>query len=176
MCNSVLIELIENLKKQDKSSLEALEQEFGGLICFFGKKLGGGDYPEELKTCLLEILCSINTENFKPDNSNALQRYIAASLRNRYIALSKEKQKYEKTNIGIFDDNLTYTVSLDERIMIKDMLNLLSKRQRDIITYRYIYGYSDIEISRFLNISRQAVNRLKLRAINTIREYYNIEQ
>ncbi len=172
MCNSVLIELVKNLKNGDKSSFETVNKEFIGLIVFFSKKIGGEDSLAELKAFLFELLIGIEPENFKYDNSQTLKRYIAVSLRNRYIALSKEKQKYEKTELGLLDDGIKYSASLEDRIMVKDMLRLLSEKQRLIVTYKYIYGYSDIEIADIMNISRQAVNRLKNRAISIIREYY----
>jgi RNA polymerase sigma factor (sigma-70 family) len=175
MCNSCIIELIEKLKKQDKSSLDILNREFGGLICYYAKRLGGEDYLAELRSALIEILYKINIQKFKRDDSDSINRYISVALRNKYIALSNKKQEYEKVKLGKVDDIYTYSVNFEERILVKDMLELLSSKQRQIITYKYIYGYSDIEISRFLNISRQAVNRLKIRAINTIREYYGIE-
>lgn len=175
MCNSCIIELIEKFKKQDKASFNMLNCEFEKLIFCYARKLGGEDYLEELRSALIRILYEINTERFKRDDSDSVKRYIAVVLRNKYIALSNEKQKYEKIELGRVEDIYTYTVKYDEHIMIKDMLNLLSNKQRQIITYKYIYGYSDIEIAKYLNISRQAVNRLKIRAINAIREYYGIE-
>lgn len=175
MCNSCIIELIENFKKQDKASFTALNSEFERLIYYYAARLGGEDYLAELQSFFIETLYTIDTKRFKSDETDTLKRYIAVALRNKYIALSAEKQEQEKTELGKTDEIYTYTVSFDERIMIKDMLGLLSSRQRQIITYKYIYGYSDIEISRFLNISRQAVNRLKTRAIRTIREHYGIE-
>lgn len=172
MCNSELIELIENLKKQDKSSFETINKEFIGLIFFFSKKLGGEDSVAELTAFLIEILHGIKTEDFMPDNSETLKRYIAVSLRNRYIALSREKQKYEKIDTGLLNDDIKYSASLEDRIMIKDMLNILSEKQRLIVTYKYIYGYSDVELAEALHISRQAVNRLKNRAISILRKNY----
>ncbi len=150
MCNSCLIELIEKFKKQDKSSLDTLNGEFWGLICCYAKRLGGEDYLEELRASFIEILYKINTKRFKRDDSDSVRRYIAVVLRNKYIALSNEKQEYEKIELGQVDDIYSYTVSFDERIMVKDMLGLLSHKQRQIITYKYIYGYSDIEISNHL--------------------------
>lgn len=172
MCNSVLIEIIKNLKNGDKSSFETINKEFIGLIVFFSKKIGGEDSLAELTAFLFELLLGIEPDNFKYDNSQTLKRYIAVSLRNRYIALSKEKQKYEKTELGLLDDGIKYSASLEDSIMIKDMLRLLSEKQRLIVTYKYIYGYSDIEIAEIMNISRQAVNRLKNRSISILREYY----
>ncbi len=175
MCNSCIIELIEKFKKQDKSSLGILNREFERLIYCYARRLGGEDYLEELRAAFIEILSNINTKKFKCDGSDSVKRYIAVVLRNRYIALSNEKQVYEKIALGKVDDIYSYTVPFDEQIMIKDMLGLLSPKQRQIITYKYIYGYSDIEISEFFNISRQAVNRLKTRAIKAMREYYGIK-
>ena len=69
-------------------------------------------------------------------------------------------------------EDLTCDSSAEMLLSVEDMLNCLSQKQKLIMIYKYIYGYSDIEISMLLNISRQAVNRLKNRAITTLKEYY----
>ncbi len=45
--------------------------------------------------------------------------------------------------------------------------------QRTILEERYIKNYSDIEIANKLNISRQAVNKTKNKALENLRTYMN---
>ncbi len=60
----------------------------------------------------------------------------------------------------------------DQSDLENDCFLFLTEQQRKIIVYRYIYGYSIQEISDKLNVSRQAVNRTKNRAIKIIRSVY----
>lgn len=60
---------------------------------------------------------------------------------------------------------------LDNYAALREGMKLLSKRQRQTITLRYIHGYSDAEIADRLGITRQAVNRLERKGLSILREY-----
>jgi DNA-directed RNA polymerase specialized sigma24 family protein len=45
---------------------------------------------------------------------------------------------------------------------------VLSEKQRIVVIAKFVSGYSDVEIAKFLNISRQAVNKLLRRALKTL--------
>ena len=49
------------------------------------------------------------------------------------------------------------------------MLGTLSKKQRDVIIYKYFMNFTDVEIAEVMGISRQAVNRIKNRGLETLR-------
>ena len=50
------------------------------------------------------------------------------------------------------------------------LMGLLTETQRNVITKRFICGYSDIEIARDLGISRQAVNKAKRNALKSMKK------
>ncbi|MBP3600410.1 MAG: sigma-70 family RNA polymerase sigma factor [Clostridia bacterium] len=172
MNNAELLRLIEKFRKRDMLAFSAIYAEFERLIIFYSCKSGGEDYIQELTIFLIELLYSIKTEKFKKDGSLCLKKYIAVAIRNKYITLCREALKYESHLAQAEEKDFGYYSSAEERILIKDILKKLSPRQRMVIKYKYIYGYSDIELSCLLNISRQAVNRLKNRAITALKEYY----
>jgi DNA-directed RNA polymerase specialized sigma24 family protein len=43
-----------------------------------------------------------------------------------------------------------------------------------VLKSKYIYGYNDIEISKMMGTTRQAVNGIKRRAFEILRAYYNL--
>lgn len=172
MNNKILVPLIIRFKNRDMSAFSEIYEAFKDLINFYSKRLGGEDYNQELTVFLLELLYEIELSRFKSDASDGLNRYIAVSIRNRYYAISKENQQYNSLLHNGDINDLYCCSSADAKLLLKEMLKILSKRQRDIIIYKYIYGYSDVELGDLLNISRQAVNRLKNRAIDSMYEYY----
>lgn len=176
MCNLILITLIKNFKNRDMTAFTQIYEQFEGLILFYARKLGGEDYAQELTLFLLELLYSIKPESFNADHSIGIKKYISVCIRNKYIALSKEKQKYTSITNAALENDFCCASSAESFVAVEDMLNCLSPRQKLIMIYKYIYGYSDIEISMLLDISRQAVNRLKNRAITLLREYYIEEE
>ena len=55
---------------------------------------------------------------------------------------------------------------------IRRLTEHLSEIQRQVISLKYWYGYSEVDIAQMLHITRQAVNRTKNRAINELRKLY----
>ena len=49
--------------------------------------------------------------------------------------------------------------------------NLLTPRERKIISLYYLVGYTDEEISKFYGISRQIITRLRGKGINKLKKY-----
>ncbi len=175
MCNSLLKSLIKKFREQDMSSFTIIYDEFKRLIYHYSGRLGDDDSVQELTVFLVELLYSIDIDLFKSDTTDGLRRYIAVCLKNRYIALSREFQKLRAMSFELFDYSAGTEIS-DDMLIISEALNILTTRQKAIIIYKYIYCYSDTEIAKMLNTSRQAVNRLKNRAFVTLRQFYGLPQ
>ncbi len=171
MENVLLKKLIINFRKGDMQAFTSIYSGFEKLIDYYSNKIGDEDSRQELIIFFIETLYNTELSVFGDDRKDGLNRYISVSIRNKYISLSKKRQNENLCFMPFYDYYACYQDNIDI-IFIKEMLNRLSYKQRAIIVYKYIYGYSDIELSRILGVSRQAVNRLKNRAIETIREMY----
>ena len=62
-------------------------------------------------------------------------------------------------------------IGLDSELLIYDMFKNLTKKERQVIEYKFLVGKSDSEIGEMLNISRQAINKTKNRALNKLKEF-----
>ena len=51
---------------------------------------------------------------------------------------------------------------------LEESYDLLTKRERKVITLYYLEGYKDEEIARFSGISQQAVNKSRKKGINKL--------
>jgi len=172
MENITLLKLIKRFRSGEMEAYTAVYNSYKDLIRFFSCKIGDEDSAQELNVFLLELLYSLDTEKFLPDLSDSINRYIAVCLRNKYIALSKENQVYTEMTALLDEQKILCTNSAYSACFIKESLNFLPVRQRTVILYRYVYGYSDNEIAQLLNISRQAVFKLRNRALATLRKLY----
>lgn len=172
MNNCILKPYIESFKNQKTEIFPDILRIFKHLIDHYAKLLGNDDGRQELILFFVELLFSIDTEKFTSDSSNSLSRYIAVSLRNKYIELSKRNAKYEKSHLPIFDNCFGIEYEIEFRFETADMLKFLSKKQQDVIICKYFYNYSDAEISKLMGISRQSVNNLKNRALEALRQFY----
>ena len=172
MSNSLLKPLIISFRRGDMSSFAIIYEQFKKLIFYYGKKLEDEDTVQELNIFLLELLYDIDISMFPCNNQDGIQRYIAVALKNEFLKICKQNSKYHKLCCKDYIREFSECCSYDD-LFIKEALANLSEKQRLIIIYKYIYDYSDIEISDELNISRQAVNRLKNRALRELKTYYS---
>lgn len=167
MTNLRLIKLISEFKSGNMNSFPIIYDAFKKLILFYSAKLGDEDALCELNLFFIELLYSLDLDKFPCDFSDGLSRYIAVGLKNKYLKISKLNQKYKFVSLNLFDESAYYDEYYTNELL--EAIKLLSPKQGAVIILKYIYGYSDFEISVNLNISRQAVNRLKNRALSVLK-------
>jgi RNA polymerase sigma factor (sigma-70 family) len=143
------------------------------------------DCKQDLLLFLFELITNIDVSKFPADSSNGLNRYISVCLRNKYIELQNknrneynycfltkeetvEKRIIEKSYMqSDFQINIEFEIS--KNLEMEEALNLLSPKQKNVIIFKYLYGFNDVEIGEMFNISRMAVNKLKNRAFETLK-------
>ena len=126
--------------------------------------------PQRSFRSFFSNLCINWISRFIGAKGDELSHYIAVCLRNKYIAFSCQNENFKKVSRWAPSET-TFAEDFSKRTFLKDALKYLTPKQRTVITLKYIYDYSDAEIALNLNISRQAVNRIKNRAIEVLREY-----
>lgn len=168
MVNNGLKNKVKNFKAGNKAEFSGIFAEFERLIHFYTNRVGLEDTFQELTLALIEVLADCNPARFASDE--ALRRYIAVCIRNRYILFSKHCCFSDRSLEDC--DPADCDTEKAETQFLEDALERLSDKQRLVVVYKYLYGYSDEEISAFLRITRQAVNRLKIRAMEQLRFYY----
>lgn len=172
MCNRCLKTLIERFKKQDMTVFEPLYDVFKRLIMFYSKKLYYDDAAGDLTLFFIELLYQLDLSKFMADDSISIKKYIAVAIRNQYISLSVNKDRHSNLSNKLYENSDGYLPNFEDRYSLVESIKGLSEKQKMIIVYKYIYGYSDFEIAILLGISRQAVNRLKNRALISLREVF----
>lgn len=169
-----LMKLLDFFGGGDMGAFPLIYSEFEKLIRFYALKLQREDAVQEFTVFLLELLWKLTVESYGFRNSEEIKRYIAVSIRNKYIALSKAEQR-QRVEMNFFENMAYTTASLADDfgdLAVNDALSGLTPKQREMIILKYIFNYTDCEIAQRLNITRQAVNRLKNRAIHTLKQYY----
>lgn len=175
MSNNLLKPLIEKFKKQDMSAFPIVYEEFKKLIGFYSYKLGYDDAIQDLSLHLIETLYNIDLSNFSCEDTLGLKKYIAVSLRNKYISLSIENAKYKRCSDALYENLSSDFQNYDDKVFLLECLDILSDKQKVILIYKFVYGYSDLEIANSLDITRQAVNRIKNRGLLTLRNFLEEE-
>lgn len=151
---------------REQNILQAL-MNFQPLIKKYVRELNYDGAETDLIIALIQILDKMPELKQKP----LIVSYIARSLRNEYIRLSKKTGLIMKME-GPLDVNLVENkkgVDLDLKIDIQNSLRYLTKKQRRVIELVFFLEYSDAEIARAEKISRQAVFNLKKKAFEYLR-------
>ena len=174
MTNRELLPLLREIKQQKMARFNEVFSVFERLLACFRYRLGDDDAMQELTLFLLELIYAIDTDQFAEDDSEALKRYIAVALRNRYILLSKQRDLYRRMSNEL-NDGFGESPLSEEQIVLKHALRRLPEKQRLVIVYRYYYGYSIEEIADMLAITRQGANQLKNRGLATLKKYCAFE-
>ncbi len=169
MQNCLLKPLILKIKEQDMTAFPLVFDEFKRLINFYGAKLCYEDAASELTLFLIELLYEINITRFPDDNGEDIHKYIAASIKNKYIALSRAKLQNTIFENELWEECCGYVEDFDNSFCFAQGIGCLSGVQRRIILYHYVYGYSIAEIAKRMGITRQAVNRTKNQALVNLR-------
>lgn len=166
--------LINESQDNNKESILELITIFKPLIQKYSRKLNYDGADTDIIIFILEIIPNIPIhKNSNMQNDGYLVNYICHSVTHKFIYLSKKNHKILSmetelnTNIYI----TTYDEPLENNMYISYLLDKLSEMQRQIIEKIFIQDISENTISKQLNISRQAVNRTKNRALKILKTY-----
>lgn len=175
--NNKLYELVDKAKQGDKECILLIIEKFRPLVNKYSRYLNYDGADSDLIINLIEIVKNIpifKNEDMKKEE--CIVGYISNSLRYKYIKLSKkhshiyniETELTEGTMYGELNNSVESNV--ENRIVINNALDKLSKKQKYIIQKIFEYGYKDSEIARELNISRQAVYKTKKKVLEKLKK------
>ncbi|CCQ95363.1 DNA-directed RNA polymerase specialized sigma subunit, sigma24 homolog [[Clostridium] ultunense Esp] len=90
------------------------------------------------------------------------------------LILDKKMSDLEEENATELVDYLVARLGkhrgIEEDILLYEILSQLSSQQRMVITKVVLEGHSEREVAQQLGISKQAVNRIKQRAVRRLRD------
>lgn len=164
-------------ENDDDSLLLVLEQ-FTPLIKKYARKLSYDGAQTDLIIYFIELLKKIPL-NKQMKEDKYLLGYISTSIKNHYIKLNKSYYKILTNETKLNLDLTTPELIIDNfqndfienTIVLNLALSKLSECQKKIIIDKFFNQKTDIEISKELNISRQAINKTKNKALNNMRNY-----
>lgn len=172
----MLYDQIALAQNGDEFVMLALIEQFMPLITRYAKLLNTEDAFEEMRLVFIELIMELRLDKLRSHSDGVLVAYITKTIRTKYIA--KNKRRELEDNIVSWDDldeslrkKLEPSDSLfsGEEDFVKAIpLGVLNEREMDIISMIYLYGYTAAEIARTKNITRQAVNQIKLRALKKL--------
>lgn len=167
-------ELVRGVKRRDERALDALVEEYGGLIKSVVYRHLGGELRGE---CINDVLFSIwqNISKFNP-KKNSLKNWIGAVCKYKCIDY---KRKYLKERFAELDENIPSNqdadfelISKELREEIQSLLSALPLRDREIFRLRYLDGKTIEEISAVTGDSAAVLYNRLSRGRKSIRESF----
>lgn len=137
---------------------------------------------EIIKDCIQEVFTSLYKNRDRLITPENIKVYLFVSLKNCLIRTLYKESLYdhelpsqvqfslEPTVEEKFIDNEQYD---SQQKMIKDILALLTPRQKEIIYYRFIQELSMDEICALMDMNYQSAQNLIQRSLKKIRQNYN---
>jgi len=168
-------DIFQKAQEGDKETLLMLIEQFMPLINKYKRKLDCDGSETDLLIKFIEIIKNGKTISITTDKQ--LIRYIKTCIRNEYIRLSKNQNKIQKSELLVLDANIPDKRDVYDEISIKTTvgraLNQLTSLQREIIIRSVINGEKEKDIARDLNISQQAVNKAKNKALKKLKNFFD---
>lgn len=172
-----LFEQIKDAKSGDDKAFIAVIEKFRPTIKKFSRQLDYEEAETDLIIELIQIIKGTVFNNLKKKYDGAIINYIYHAMENRKINLFKKyvegKETEVELNLDILADQSCYEI--EDVLLIKKALNDLPILQKRILKEKLIYGYADIEIAKKYQISRQAVNKTKNRALKNLKKSLKIQ-
>ncbi|MBN7771975.1 RNA polymerase sigma factor [Clostridium aminobutyricum] len=165
-----LLEILQLAKNNNEEAIYYLLKKFDLLIKKYARQLNYDCAETDLIICLLEFTKKVQLKKLETYSEGQLVNYIVNILRNKKIDIYRKRcldiELVHMEEITEMKNNN----QIDDHMNLQSLLNSLTDKQRDVIIAKYFQGYSDFEIGENLNISRQAVNKLKKRSLDKLRE------
>jgi RNA polymerase sigma factor (sigma-70 family) len=176
-----IYDMLVQAQSGSKDSMCALIKKFAPAFYKYALELHYEDAYCDLVAELISAVHSIRLDNLRNREDPAMINYIWAIIYHAYIAIGKrEKQRVDKIivfddmdNISIGEDGTKSSVDFDNAILFSDFAQHLTKIEADVVYRLYYENYSVQEIASFYKISRQAVNKTKIRALNKLKKYFS---
>ncbi|SHK59335.1 RNA polymerase sigma factor, sigma-70 family [Tepidibacter formicigenes DSM 15518] len=159
-------------QKGDKKSISDLYLDFYPTIKKLSNNIGYEEAETDLTISFLELIKNMDIKCFFNKDNKQIAKFINTFLKNKSVDFFRKYVLKKKEMVEINYDLLSDNSNIDfySNVFILELLEKLSYLQKEIITKKIIYDFSDTEIANQLGISRQAVNSTKNRALNRLRK------
>lgn len=163
--------------KGDRTAFSSLYQRYAKLLIQYGYKLNPKE--EILRDTLQELFIELWNQRNQLANVQNVQVYLFKAFRYKLMRQLKKDRKQENLRIPL--ENYTIRASAETEWILNEMasnrtaiirqrLNELPERQREVIHLKYFQGLSNSQISIIFQINEQSVANLLYRGLTKLRK------
>jgi RNA polymerase sigma factor (sigma-70 family) len=172
----------QSFKEGDKGSFKIIYFKYFHNLYEYGMRICGD--KEVVKDTIHDLFVKLWNNKLNLGDVTDLRAYLLVALRSTlYNNLAKSNRKpvveiSENTPFemvfSVETDYIKQESALVRNQKLKDALNLLTPRQKEVIYLRYFEEMDYSEIAAVMNITIKAVYKLTARGLETLRQILNI--
>ena len=149
---------------------------FMPLIKKYSRKLVYDGAESDLIIAIIKLIQSYPNYN-KISSEGEIIAYVNTSIIHEYIKLSKKSQKIASFEMPLNDDiySIATDTNIENMLYVNELLDRLPASQSILLKHLFVDEYSEVNLAKKLNISRQAVNKNKRKALNNLKKYIDME-
>jgi len=163
--------------KGDDEAFEYVFKAYYERMFGYGVKLC--NQKELVKDCIQDLFKNIWRRRGKLDHINSPNVYLYVSLRRKILKKKKVQNSFNDNKIeknyavqfGKEEIIIKNEVKFQKKKELKDALNQLSTRQKEIVVLHFYNGMSYSEIEEILSINRQSIRNHIYRAMEKLRSF-----
>ncbi|MDU2266898.1 MAG: sigma-70 family RNA polymerase sigma factor [Clostridium celatum] len=140
---------------------------FDNILNKYSRLLDNEDTKQDLIIFLIGLFDKIPIYKF--NNERQILSYISKSIKYEYIRLSKINSRKLSNEVYINEDTEIYYNFDSSDLEFLDLINILNESEKNILKLFFVENFSISEISKLMNVSRQAINQNKNRAIKKLK-------
>lgn len=162
----------------DSNAALMLVEKFRPLIKRYAFFLHREDSFEDLQCFLLSMLKTWDMSRLSSTDDATIIRYIANSVKNEYIALSKNRAKERGTSY-LEDATVQQVIEYEQKtstwdqysqLKLQDLHKVLNEYEFAILYALYFEQRSVAEVAQQKHKTRQAINQTKIKALQKLKE------
>lgn len=178
--SEIIIDLPSYMEGEIKMNKDLVLKEifndyYDRIYKFFIYRTNNSHISEELTSTVFEKLV-VNIDNYKGDTSNFNAWIFTIARNTMYDYFRSDKSKYNNPigdyeNILIADDNIEKELSQKENKKdMLQMLDILTDRERNIVSYKFGGGLQNVEIAEIMNLSATNVGSILHRSLKKLKK------
>ena len=167
--------LWDSFRNGDNQALTAIYNDHIQALFQYGSKLSSD--TDFVKDCIHDLFVDISEHRSTIGGTDNIRFYLIRSLKHKILRSIKTHNQTDRLNDysflleTAFEDQLfEQETNRHRRQCLRDALNKLPERQKEVIYLRYIMDFKNEEIAQIMCISHQAVRNTLHKAIEKLRE------
>ncbi len=178
--NSTDEELWDLFLAGDKKAISKLFIRYHADLYRYGLKIHQNE--DAVHDSIQELFLRLWNKKEVLDHANSVKKYLFVSLRRIILSqlesydargrreveyLKQPKQRY----FSVEDKIIKSEISLERKRILREAVETLTERQKEILFLKYFEGFVNREISQIMGISYQRVRNLLHETIEKLRKY-----